>query len=89
MMKFQLEIVRNLKKLKIPTEKPYMMLSDDQKKTVWEGYGKTKAFNLFMDFVDSNSSKVQYRIMANRYRGYTSCKVCGASRLRLLPDKYL
>lgn len=82
MMKFQLDLVKNLYKLNVPTNKPYMMLTDDEKKLVWEGSGKIKGINAFTDFVDSNSAKVQYRIMANRYRGYTQCKICNGSRIR-------
>lgn len=82
MMKFQLELIKNLAKLNIPVNKPYMSFSDAEKKIIWEGSGKIKGINAFTDFVDSSSSKVQYRIMANRYRGYTCCKVCGGSRIR-------
>jgi excinuclease ABC subunit A len=82
MMKFHLDLVRNLSKINIPVNKPYMMLSDEEKKIVWEGSGKVKGINAFIDFVDGNSSKVQYRILANRYRGYTTCKICNGSRIR-------
>jgi excinuclease ABC subunit A len=59
-----------------------MMLNELEKKVCWEGSGKTKGINEFTDFVDNHSAKVQYRILANRYRGYTSCKICNGSRIR-------
>lgn len=82
MLKFQLEILNNLKKLNVPVNKPYMFLSDEERRIVWEGKGKFKGINGFIDFVNSNNHKVQYRILAVRYRGYTTCKVCGGSRIR-------
>jgi excinuclease ABC subunit A len=82
MLKFQLELLSNLKKLNIPINKPYMLLSDEERKIVWEGKGKLKGINGFIDYVESNNHKVQYRILAVRYRGYTTCKVCGGSRIR-------
>jgi excinuclease ABC subunit A len=76
------DILRNLKKLGIPTNKPYMQLSEDEKKIVWDGKGKFKGINGFIQYVNDNNHKIQYRIMAARYRGYTTCRVCGGSRIR-------
>jgi excinuclease ABC subunit A len=76
------DILRNLKKLGIPTNKPYMQLSEDEKKIVWDGKGKFKGINGFIQYVNDNNHKIQYRIMAARYRGYTTCKICGGSRIR-------
>ncbi len=76
------DILGNLKKLGIPTNKPYMQLSEDEKKIAWDGKGKFKGINGFIQYVNDNNHKVQYRIMAARYRGYTTCKICGGSRIR-------
>ncbi|OGU59156.1 MAG: excinuclease ABC subunit A [Ignavibacteria bacterium GWF2_33_9] len=82
MINYQIELVRNVKKMGLSVDLPYLMYSDEEKKIIWEGKGRIKGFNLFTDFVDRSSAKIQYRILANRYRGYTACKECGSSRLR-------
>ncbi len=38
--------------------------------------------NAFFNFVESQTFKVQYRVMLSRYRGKTTCPECRGSRLR-------
>ena len=38
--------------------------------------------NEFFKFVESQSYKIQYRVMLSRYRGKTSCQECKGTRLR-------
>ena len=76
------ELLNGLKKTGFPVNKPYFQLNDEEKKLLWEGKGKFRGINGVLQHFEENSYKVQYRILANRYRGYTICKACNGSRLR-------
>lgn len=65
-----------------PIHRPYYDLSDAEKALLWEGIGKTPGIRGFFDFLRTQTHKIQYRVMLARYRGYTSCPECKASRIR-------
>ncbi|MDE6513758.1 MAG: excinuclease ABC subunit UvrA [Muribaculaceae bacterium] len=72
-----------------PIHTPYADLTDEQKRTLWEG---TKApgwrprdiasINHFFKMLDESLHKIQYRVMRARYRGKTLCPDCHGARLR-------
>lgn len=76
------ELLNGLKKIDFPTDKPYFKLNENEKKMLWEGKGHFRGINGVLQHFEENNYKVQYRILANRYRGYTICKACNGSRLR-------
>ncbi len=76
------ELLNGLKKIDFPIDKPYLKLTDEEKRLLWEGKGRFRAINGILQHFEENNYKVQYRILANRYRGYTLCKSCNGSRLR-------
>lgn len=65
-----------------PIHKPYHQLTNRQKEILWTGKGKWKGIDGFFKMVESNSYKIQYRVMLSRYRGKTSCPTCKGKRLR-------
>ncbi len=78
MSRFKDEFIRvNYKKF--PIHKPYIDLTDKEKDILWNGkYG----INEFFKYVESESYKIQYRVMLSRYRGQTICPECHGTRLK-------
>ncbi len=75
-------LIKIAPKYNIPLDKPIQSLSDEQMKVIWEGAGGYIGINGFFSMLEDKSYKVHYRVMLSRYRGYTTCKACGGSRLR-------
>ena len=68
--------------INFPIHRPYIDLSETEKKLLWEGHGKFKGINAFFKFLESKTIKIQYRVMLSRYRGRTVCPDCRGTRLR-------
>ena len=65
-----------------PVHKPYYQLSEAQKETLWKGNQYFQGINDFFKEVESQTYKIQYRVMLSRYRGKTVCPDCHGKRLR-------
>ena len=65
-----------------PIHRPYFELTEEEKNILWLGAKGLKGINAFFKFVESNSYKIQYRVMLSRYRGKTVCYECEGARLR-------
>ena len=65
-----------------PIHKPYYQLSEGQKETLWKGNQYFQGINDFFKEVESQTYKIQYRVMLSRYRGKTVCPDCHGKRLR-------
>lgn len=76
------ELVRNAHKFDFPVHKPYFELSENQKETLWKGNHYFMGIDDFFKDVESQSYKIQYRVMLSRYRGKTTCPDCHGKRLR-------
>ena len=76
------EVVMNAYKCDFPVHKPYIELSDAQKKMLWDGTEYFTGITPFFKWVESQRYKIQYRYMLSRYSGKTTCHACGGSRLR-------
>lgn len=75
-------LVFNAGKVNFPIHKPYIDLSDSEKKMLWKGTPYFHGIDDFFKFVQENQYKIQYRVMLARYRGKTTCPDCGGSRLK-------
>ena len=69
-------LISNNREFNIDIHKPYIELSEDEKKIVWEGKGEFKGLNKFFKYLERKSYKIQFRIIASRYKGKTKCKTC-------------
>lgn len=67
-----------------PIHRPYKELSETERNLLWNGNRHIKGIYDCFKFIEKNSYKIQYRVMASRYRGITTCPECHGSRLR--PD---
>ena len=76
------ELINNSHQFDFPIHKPFYDLTPAQKKLVWTGNKYFKGLTEFFQFVESQSYKIQYRIMLSRYRGKTTCTVCDGKRLK-------
>jgi excinuclease ABC subunit A len=76
------ELVYNAKKFDFPIHRPVNELSDAEYQLLWTGNAHFTGLNKFFKFVESQTYKIQYRVMLSRYRGRTECPDCRGTRLR-------
>ncbi len=65
-----------------PIFTPYYKLTDEQRRTLWEGNEYFHGINDFFRMLEENQYKIQYRVMLARYRGKTTCPACHGTRLK-------
>jgi excinuclease ABC subunit A len=77
------DLLSEARKNGLDVSKPYYLLSDEEKKFIYEGGGKYDGIRGFFKKVESAASyKLHYRVLLNKYRAFTICSTCGGSRLR-------
>ncbi|MGB6083541.1 excinuclease ABC subunit UvrA [Moheibacter sp.] len=74
--------IKNASKFDFPIHRPYFELTEEQKEILWRGKGNWEGIDGFFKMVESNTYKIQYRVMLSRYRGKTTCPNCKGKRLR-------
>ncbi|MEZ4573423.1 MAG: excinuclease ABC subunit UvrA [Vampirovibrionales bacterium] len=75
-------LLAEAKRRKIPTNKPYAELSEEQKRFVLEGGDDYPGVYPFFRWLERKKYKVHVRVMLAKYRGYYECHHCGGSRLK-------
>ncbi len=76
------QLVYNAKKFNFPIHRPISELSAEEIDILWEGNSYFMGLNKFFKFLESQTYKIQYRVMLSRYRGQTECPECKGTRLR-------
>ncbi|MCE2743379.1 MAG: ATP-binding cassette domain-containing protein [Fluviicola sp.] len=76
------ELVFNAKKFDFPIHRPIQDLTEKEYQLLWEGNKYFSGLNAFFKFLESQTYKIQYRVMLSRYRGKTGCPDCKGTRLR-------
>ncbi len=69
-------------KINFPLHCPYQDLSDAQKEILWYGMGDYRGIYAYFEELESQTYKIQNRILLSRFRGRTTCTACKGSRLR-------
>jgi excinuclease ABC subunit A len=71
-------------KLDFPVHRPYIDLTAEQRRLLWEGAPEKNVYGIndFFKWLETQQHKIQFRVMLARYRGKTVCPVCGGQRLR-------
>lgn len=69
-------------KISFPVHKPFKELTNEQQAVLWDGNGYFTGLHEFFKFLESQTYKIQYRVMLSRYRGKTLCPECQGTRLR-------
>lgn len=82
MKEFQDELILNAKKFSFPIHKPIEELTPEQYQLLWDGNQYFQGLTSFFKYLESNTYKIQYRVMLSRYRGKTLCPDCRGTRLR-------
>lgn len=82
MSEWKEDFIRATRHFDFPIHKPYYELSEAQKQLLWTGNKHFQGINAFFDYIESQSYKIQYRVMLSRYRGKTVCPECHGGRLR-------
>lgn len=76
------ELIRYARKSDFPIHRAYKDLTEKQRQLLWEGNQFFHGLNEFFTFLESQTYKIQYRVMLSRYRGKTTCPDCKGTRLR-------
>jgi excinuclease ABC subunit A len=82
MSEYKHTLIRHAHKFDFPVHSPYYELTREQRKLVWTGNKYFEGINTFFEMVESQTYKIQYRVMLSRYRGKTVCPDCLGTRLR-------
>ena len=76
------ELIFNAKKFDFPIHRPIKDLTKKEIQLLWEGNNYFLGLNKFFKFIESQTYKIQYRVLLSRYRGKTNCPECNGTRLR-------
>ncbi len=76
------DFIKHSRSLDFPIHRPYNELSKEEIALLWKGNKSFTGLNEFFKMVESNSYKIQYRVLLSRYRGKTGCPECEGTRLR-------
>ncbi|MBI3258415.1 MAG: excinuclease ABC subunit UvrA [Ignavibacteriae bacterium] len=77
------EMLAAAERNKIPINKPVAVLTKEQMNIIWKGDSNGfTGINGFFKMLDEQSYKMNYRVLASRYRGYAVCPQCHGSRIR-------
>lgn len=69
-------------KFDFPIHRPIQELSPAQYALLWTGNKYFIGLNEFFKQIESQTYKIQYRVLLSRYRGKTICPDCNGTRLR-------
>lgn len=78
------QLIAGAPSCQFPIHKPISDFTPEQYKTLWQGNAYFQGINAFFKEVESQTYKIQYRVMLAKYRGRTACDDCQGTRLR--PD---
>lgn len=76
------EILEAAIKSGISIDKPIKDFTPEEYDFLWNGNEHFWGLNEYFRYLQEKSYKVQNRIMLARYRGFTTCRACGGSRIR-------
>ncbi len=82
MSEWKRDLIRASVKMDFPIHTPYCDLTEQQHDLLWYGDKHFPGIYGFFQWVESQSYKIQYRVMLAHYRGKTTCPDCRGSRLR-------
>ncbi len=67
---------------RIPIQKPFEELGQDQKDILLNGKGEFIGLKGFFEWMEGKRYKVHYRVFLSKYRAYTPCPTCHHTRLK-------
>jgi excinuclease ABC subunit A len=82
MSEWQKPLLKNGIKFDFPVHRAYNELTKAQQELLWTGNEYFQGINTFFKHIESQSHKIQYRVMVSRFRGRTTCPDCRGTKLR-------
>lgn len=82
MSEYANQLIYNASKFDFPVHRPVKDLTPEQYKLLWRGNKHFMGLDEFFSFLETQTYKIQYRVMLSRYRGKTYCPECHGTRLR-------
>jgi len=79
---WQQKLIKHADQFDFPVHRPFKDLTGEERQLIWTGNEWFNGLNDFFADLESQSYKIQYRVMLSRYRGRTVCTECFGSRLR-------
>lgn len=76
------QVIKNAEKFDFPIHRPIKDLNTKQYNLLWTGNAHFDGLDKFFMYLQSESYKIQYRVMLSRYRGRTICTTCKGTRIR-------
>ncbi len=76
------DFIRGAAAFGFPIHRPYRELEEAQRHLLWNGAKGLHGIDAFFQYCEQKSYKIQYRVLASRYRGKTACTLCHGSRLK-------
>lgn len=76
------DLVNNAAKFKFPIHRSVEELTPEEYQLLWDGNDYFTGLTAFFKFLETQTYKIQYRVMLSRYRGKTLCPDCRGTRLR-------
>jgi excinuclease ABC subunit A len=76
------ELINSAPKFNFPIHRPIDDLTPAELDLLWSGNQYFTGISKFFKFLETQSYKIQYRVMLSRYRGKTVCPDCKGTRLR-------
>ncbi|WP_219226713.1 excinuclease ABC subunit UvrA [Pedobacter antarcticus] len=75
-------LVAAASKFDFPIHRSYSELTEKEQRLLWTGNKYFEGLDAFFKDLETQTFKIQYRVMLSRYRGKTICPDCKGSRLR-------
>lgn len=75
-------LLKHALKFDFPVHRAYNQLTEEQRHLLWTGNEWFEGLDAFFQELETQTYKIQYRVMLSRYRGKTDCPECKGSRLR-------
>lgn len=82
MSEWKEHFISNVTNLNFPIHRSYSELNEKELNVLWNGDANILGIHDFFKHLEENIYKIQYRVLAARYRGKTVCPDCKGTRLR-------
>lgn len=82
MKAWQKPLVKHAMEFDFPIHRSISELTKKEYDLLWTGNQYFEGLNSFFEHLQSQTHKIQYRVMLSRYRGKTACPDCKGTRLR-------
>lgn len=82
MSEWKEHFISNVTNINFPIHRSYSELNEKELNILWNGDTNILGIHDFFKHLEENIYKIQYRVLAARYRGKTVCPDCKGTRLR-------